>query len=110
MYTKYQKSNILLWCLKKMEGQRSKSLPMKRNAVDDTASTSIAKKQVASSRCSKILAEVEDILVKLKEKHGSQYTVEQLNCWAYMYQSQKHGSLDSPPILAEAQSVEVLLL
>ena len=55
---------------------------MKWNAVDATASTSIPKKQVASSRCSKILAEVEDILVKLNKKHGSQYTVEQLNCWA----------------------------
>ena len=97
MYTKCQKSSILLWCLK--EGQPSKSLPKKGTSVEDTAFTPATKKQTASNHCAKIITEVEDVVKQLKEKHGSLYTVEQLNCWAHMYQSQKHGSLDFLPNL-----------
>ena len=45
------------------------------------------------------LNEVDGIVEQLREKHGALNTVEQLNCLAHMYQSQKHGSLDSPPSL-----------
>ena len=98
MYSKYQKSSILLWCLKRLEGQPSKILP-KRRTLDSTVHTPVARKRAASDHCAKILSEVEDIVVKLKEKHGSLYTAEQLNCWAHMYQTEKHGSLDFPPNL-----------
>ncbi len=39
------------------------------------------------------------VVQQLRRKHGTLYTVEQLNCWVHMYQSQKHGSLEFPPNL-----------
>ena len=52
-----------------------------------------------SRKCASVIPEVEKIVKRLKEKHGSMYTVEQLNCWAHLLHMEKHGSDDSPPDL-----------
>ena len=44
-----------------------------------------------------MMSEVDDVVSKLKEKHGEKYTPAQLNCWAHMINTHKHESLDSPP-------------
>ena len=102
MYTKYGKHDILLWCLKEVEDQPNKSnqQPKKRNsAAKDTKNAPSAKKpKQTTNHYAEALSEVEKI-IQLREKHGTLYTIEQLNCWAHMYHTQKHGSLDSPPNL-----------
>ena len=40
---------------------------------------------------------MEDIIKKLKDKHGDSFSVEKLNCWAHMLNVGKHSSCDEPP-------------
>ena len=59
-----------------------------------------------------MMSEVDDIVSKLKEKHGEKYTPVQLNCWAHMINTHKHESLDSPPkksFLGKKRSVMLLV-
>ena len=44
-----------------------------------------------------MMSDVDDIVTKLKAKHGEKYTPVQLNCWAHMIHTHKHESLDNPP-------------
>ncbi len=46
---------------------------------------------------SKKLADVEEIVDELREKHGSDYTQEQYNVWAHMIQMRKHQSRECAP-------------
>ena len=96
MYVKYGKHDVLLWCFKAMDDQQSSCQPKKRKAAGDTASAK-KPKQTASNRFAETLSEVEKLLQQLRGKRGTLYMVEQLNCWAHMYQSQEHGSLEFPP-------------
>ena len=43
------------------------------------------------------IAQIEEIVSNLQEKHGSKYSVEKLNCWAHMILMKKHTSYDNPP-------------
>ena len=43
------------------------------------------------------LDEVEDCVMKLKEKHGANYSSKQLRTWAHLIQMQRHESFDTPP-------------
>ena len=45
----------------------------------------------------KSISEVEEIIKKLKEKHGDAFSVEKLNCWAHMLNVGRHSSYDEPP-------------
>ncbi len=51
------------------------------------------------SKSGQKLARVQEIVKQLKDKHGSKYTTEKLNCWAHMVDMDKHDSLDQPPSL-----------
>ena len=99
MYDKYGKHDILLWCLKKVDDQpgalNSKS---KKNSASEGAPTAKRPKQ-STSHYAETLTEVEELIKQLREKHGSLYSPEQLNCWAHMHQTKKHGSLETPPNL-----------
>ena len=53
-----------------------------------------------SRKCASVIPEVEKIVKRLKEKHGSMYTVEQLICWAHLLHMEKHGTDDSPSDLS----------
>ena len=44
-----------------------------------------------------MMSNVNEIVTKLKAKHGEKYTPVQLNCWAHMIHTHKHESLDNPP-------------
>ena len=45
------------------------------------------------------IKDVEAIVDTLKDKHGSAYSVEQLNAWAHMIHMEKHVSTEVPPAL-----------
>ena len=45
----------------------------------------------------KTITQVETIMSKLKEKHGSQYDAERYACWAHTIHSGKHSSYEEPP-------------
>ena len=106
MYDKYGKRDILLWCLKKLDdppgADGSKS---KKKSVSEGVPTAKRLKQ-STSRYAETLTEVEELIEQLRKKHGSLYSVEQLNCWAHMYQTQKHGSLEIPPDLPYFQTTK----
>ena len=44
-----------------------------------------------------MMSDVDNIVTKLKEKHGDKYTPVQLNCWAHMIHTHKHDSMEEPP-------------
>lgn len=103
MYCKYAgKHEILLWCVKQMNDQPSSSQPSSKKQKVLVTSKNGAKEKKAkeASHYAMVVSEVEGILDQLREKHGSHlYSVEQLNCWAHMYHTKKHSSLDNPPNL-----------
>ena len=41
--------------------------------------------------------QIEEIVSQLQEKHGTNYSVEKLNCWAHLILMKKHASYDIPP-------------
>ena len=45
------------------------------------------------------LSEVKLAVKQLKDKHGSKYSIEQLNAWAHMISVGKHCSFEDPPNL-----------
>ena len=49
--------------------------------------------------CAQKLEEVEAVVKQLREKHGTAYSTEKLNCWAHMIHLGKHSCLDEPPDL-----------
>ena len=104
MYDIYtSKTEILLWCFsespKRLETATSKS--KKRILADgepgagSTSSKSKSKKEAIASK----ISEVESIVKKLQDKHGSQYSVEKFNAWAHLIHVGKHSSHDDPPDL-----------
>ena len=100
MYSKYGgKHDILLWCLKQMDDQPGSSQPSSKKRTASVPSKNGPKEKKAKHDYTATVSEVEGIVIKLQEKHASLYTVEQLNCWAHMFHTKKHSSLDSPPNL-----------
>ncbi len=81
--------------------------PIKRRKVNRAiiqcpTDTGCEPPQTSSKRQSKSgekLARVQEIVKQLKDKHGSKYTIEKLNCWAHMVDMGKHDSMDQPPSL-----------
>ena len=43
------------------------------------------------------MLEVQEIIQKLKQKHGSKYAAEKYNAWAHMINMGKHGSYEDAP-------------
>ena len=97
MYNSYKWcQEIMLWCIQPSRDQNKSQLganPRKTRSSDSHGGNSNAKR----GSCSQSLSIVEDIVKQLKEKHGQRYTVEQLSCWAHMYNMGRHGTLDTPP-------------
>ena len=95
MHTGKRSRDILLWCLKD-DDQPGK----KRAATADPKEQRPRDKKAKDSLHYKAsISEVEETIDQLKKIHGSLYTVEQMNCWAHMYQTNKHGSIENPPHL-----------
>ena len=79
---KRQNNNVLLWCYDGNVGEPSNVLTRKRTAQTTSDSAPSSKRQ-AIATC-KSISEVEDIIKKLKVKHGDDFSAEKLNCWAHM--------------------------
>lgn len=96
MYVLYKrKQEILLWCYGDVGEQTGFNPPQrKRKQASNTAAPPPSGKRQAIA---KSINEVEDIIKKLKEKHGDAYSVEKLNCWAHMLNVSKHSSYEEPP-------------
>ena len=100
MYTEYQsKREILLWCFAIIEENsvpetqksRKRSRNTSRDPVDGDEPRTTSKREACQKKI-----QVDDIS-KLKEKHGSKYSIEQLSAWAHMLHIGKHDSHDTPP-------------
>ena len=96
MYVLYKrKSDVLLWLYGSVDVEESDdaTLTRKRPRTDMPLPTSTKRDSIA-----KTLSTVEDIVIKLKERHGeSGLSVEQFNCWAHMINSGKCSSYEEPP-------------
>ena len=94
MYTCYDGKKyreIMLWCIQPSSGENTRKRPISESHI-----TPLKPKRAS---CSQTIDIVEDIVTKLKEKHGQKFTTEQLSCWAHMYNMGKHGNLETPPNL-----------
>ena len=81
MYSKYSppSKTILLWCYTKVK-----------------SSAKVSKNEPKDKEDSK-KSDVDEFFQKLKLKHKSEYSPEQLRAWAHLLQMEKHDSLDTPP-------------
>ena len=95
-----RKKSILLWCFKKTSSDSSASRKRPRSSSSSQASNaqkiSRSSTNYESHQRDKV-AETNETLAKLEEKHGDKYSSEQLRTWANLIQLKKHSSLDTPP-------------
>ena len=83
------KCHILLCCyLKSVVGSKQNTTGKKRKHDDDGESATSQPKRTATQ---KKIEEVEEIVSKLKEKHGDSFKVEHLNAWAHLIHVGKHS-------------------
>ena len=95
MYTMYgKKTGILLWC-HLMSGESRAETSRKRAKVDGN-STPCAKRPTVWAQK---MSEVEKIVEKLRDKHGSLYSIEKVNAWVRMINVGKYDSYETPPDL-----------
>ena len=91
MYAHYGgKRDVLLWCFPKA------SVSVQSRKRGRTQSPKPTKSSPYDSQREKDF-EVQEILKKLKGKHETTYSPEQLHTWANLIQMKKHLSLDCPP-------------
>ena len=83
--------DITLWCFGRDE------TTSKRPHSPDQESQSQKVPRSSHDDYTKKMTEVEDIELKLREKHDGNYTEEQLRAWAHLIQMKKHSSMDVPP-------------
>ena len=94
------KRHVLLWCYLATSGTVKQKGGKKRKHEDEGDSASQSKQTASQSKqtvAQKKLQEIEEIIAKLKEKHGNGFKVEHLNAWAHLIQVGKHSSYDNPP-------------
>ena len=91
-----RKPDVLLWVYGDVDIEQSNedqdvmAIPRKRQRTD---TTSTKRESIA-----KTLSTVEEIVQKLKDKHGANtHSIEQFNCWAHMINSGKWSSYEEPP-------------
>ena len=108
MHMKCGRRGIILWCLKQLDQpvESHKTSCSKKRTGSDPQQNAPNIKKAKQTPYKTALSEVEKTIEDLRKKHGSLYSVEQLNCWAHMYQTQKHGSLEEPPDLPYFKAVK----
>lgn len=89
------KREMLLWCYK-TEVEDSPPVRSRKRPLSPSNNNMVGKRSNPSSQK---LEEVEKILKGLKEKHGSNYSIEKLNAWAHLLHIGKHTSHEEPPNL-----------
>ena len=84
------KKRIMIWFF------TQKKKPSRSPVSDCETSTNKRSCTKSEERSSK-LAQVEEIVSELVQKHSGKYSREQLNVWAHMLQLKKHDSREVPP-------------
>ena len=95
MYNCYRgKRCVMLWvkCVKERALKRLLS-----SSLGDSDGPKTKRVSPGYTSHMKNMAEVEEILERLKQKHKDNYTPEQLHAWAHMIQMKKHSSYDTAP-------------
>ena len=97
MYSEYpKKHDFNLWCYNQVDdAETHKACGHKRATTTDGAA--LAPK--AKSTCVRKVSEVEEIIKDLREKHGTNFNVEQFSMWAHVIHIGKHSSREAPPDL-----------
>ena len=67
---------------------------MNKRASPDSADVPQCKRHASLLN---MMSDADDIVTKLKEKHGEKYTSVQLNYWAHMIHTHKHDSMEELP-------------
>ena len=102
MYTAHRlKKKIVLWIKEELPRV---TVPKKRSQltidVDEDLAVPGSSKHTGPSKYTKQIQkmnELEDIVDQLSEKHGEDFTPEQVRTWAHMIQMKKHISYENPP-------------
>ena len=82
MYVLFKRqNNVLLWCYDRNFGEPS-NVQIRKRTAQTTSDSAPSSKRQAIATC-KSISEVEDIIKKLKVKHGDDFSAEKLNCWAH---------------------------
>ena len=93
-----RKPDMLQWVYGDVDEQPAQdqdvmTIPRKRQRTDITST-----KRESKNTNTKTLSTVEDIVQKLKDRHGANtHSVEQFNCWAHTINSGKWSSYEEPP-------------
>ena len=95
VYSKRKNCDIILWCQCVTEESTiaPKQSQKRSHTTEGTASTSTSKRVAGLEK----IAQIQEIVSQLQEKHGTNYSVEKLNCWAHLILMKKHASYDVPP-------------
>ena len=98
MYAEYDSKRtreIMLWCSNPRQHKSDVSTEggsrKKRSLTFDKPREEVPRPTKKQATAQKI-KDVEAIVDTLKDKHGSAYSVEQLNAWAHMIHMEKHVS------------------
>ncbi len=94
MYETFKSRSVLFWCFDPQSVVTNQPKGTKRPLAEGDNPPKSKR-----SICSHKISEVEEIVKQLEEKHGSNYTIEQLNAWAHMLHMKKHSSHETPPDL-----------
>lgn len=87
-------------CESKEVGTRKRPKRILVTDDDDEAPEEVKEpKKKKQSKSEEKFARVQEVVEKLKGKHGTKYTIEKLNCWAHMIDMGKHDSYEEPPKL-----------
>ncbi len=98
MYQNFRSRCVLFWCFDPQSAAgSSQSQGRTKRPLEDPGEKPPAKTK--RDVCSQKIREVEAIVKKLEENHGSKFSIEQLNAWGHMLHIEKHSSYDNPPDL-----------
>jgi hypothetical protein len=99
MYSEYpKKHDFNLWCYKQVDEVET---PCRSGHTHKRATPTegAAPAPKAKSTCVRKVSEVEAIIKDLREKHGTNFNVEQFSMWAHVIHIGKHSSREAPPDL-----------
>lgn len=103
MYNEYRSKlcEIRVWCLclTNENSVSSSERGQGRKQNFEGEETELLAPSAKHGTCQQRIQQVEDIVEKLREKHGKKFSVEKLNTWAHMINMGKHNSYDTPPNL-----------
>jgi len=104
------KSGITLWCYTCVDGGTERPSKKCRSLVSEDKAPPPKWKDGIAEKSSK----VELTEKKLKDKHGSKFSIEQFNAWPHMIGVGKHCALKNPPnlltLLGKHDLVDMMLL